>query len=84
VGLRRVSKEWSSPALIISLTDRPELDGRRMIIGELISDIEVVDEISRRRLTPTKAEKNRPLAPVQILDGRMECRAASAADAQRE
>lgn len=84
VGLRRVSKEWSTPALTIALNDRPDLDGRRMIIGELISDIEVVDAISRRRLTPTKSEKNRPLVPVQITNGHVECRSVSVADDHNE
>lgn len=74
VGLRRISKEWTTPAIIIALNDRPDLDGRRMIIGNLISDIEIVDQISRRRLTPTKSERNRPLNPTPILDGRVECR----------
>lgn len=78
VGLRRISKEWSAPALVIALTDRPDLDGRRMIIGNLISDIDVIDRISRRSLTPTKSEQNRPLIPVRILDGRVECRPAAA------
>jgi cyclophilin family peptidyl-prolyl cis-trans isomerase len=84
VGLRRISKEWSSPALVIALTDRPELDGRRMIIGELISDIETVDSVSRRKLTPTKSEQFRPFVPVRITDGHVECRSASEAEPAEE
>jgi cyclophilin family peptidyl-prolyl cis-trans isomerase len=84
VGLRRISKEWSSPALIVALTDRPDLDGRRMIIGEVISDIETVDRISRRKLTPTKSEQFRPFVPVRITDGHVECRSASEADVAKE
>lgn len=80
VGLRRISKEWSTPALIIALTDRPELDGRRMIIGEVTTGLEIVEHISRRRLTPTKSESNRPLVPVRITDGHLECRSASEAE----
>ncbi len=84
VGLRRISKEWSTPALIIELIDRPNLDGRRMIIGRVISDIEMIDRISRRRLTPTKSESRRPLNPVRILDGHVECRPAADADVRTE
>ncbi len=80
VGLRRISKEWSTPALVFALTDRPELDGRRMIIGNVTSGLEIVDHISRRRLTPTKSESNRPLVPVRITDGHLECRSASKAE----
>ncbi len=84
VGLRRISKEWSTPALIIALNDRPDLDGRRMIIGNLISDIEIIDKTSRRRLTPTKSESNRPLNPVRILGGHVECRPGSDSDQTTE
>lgn len=84
VGLRRISKEWSAPALIMELVDRPNLDGRRMIIGKVISDIEVIDHMSRRRLTPTKSDSNRPLNPVLILDGHVECRPAADAGVPTE
>jgi len=84
VGLRRISKEWATPALVVELTDRPDLDGRRMIIGKIISDIDIVDRISRRKLTPTKSEKNRPLVPVRITDGHVECRSASEADVPKK
>jgi len=84
VGLRPISKEWSSPALIIALTDRPDLDGRRMIIGNVISDIDAVESISRRQLMPTKSEQHRPLVPVRITDGHVECRSGSETDVPRE
>ncbi len=55
-----------------------------MIIGNLISDIEIIDKTSRRRLTPTKSESNRPLNPVRILGGHVECRPGSDSDQTTE
>lgn len=75
VGLVPASKEWSTPSLIIALTDRPELDGRRMVIGRVVDGLDLADALSRRRLTPDKTASNRPLVPVPILDGRVQCRA---------
>ncbi len=54
------------------------------MIGNIISDIEIVDRISRRKLTPTKSEQNRPLVPVRIMNGHVECRSASQADVPKK
>jgi len=64
----------STPRLVIVLADAPQYDGRRMVVGRVVSGLEIADAISSRPLIPAKAFKNRPMVPVQIHDSIVECR----------
>lgn len=73
VGLRTLSKEWSTPSLAVMLRDRPELDGRMMMIGHLVEGLDLADAMSRAQLTPVKRRSKRPLDPVRIISSRVRC-----------
>jgi len=67
VTLRPFDKKNSTPGLIIYLNDRPDLDGRQMVIGKIINGLDLCDAISRHPLTPVHSEEFRPLVPTPIL-----------------
>jgi len=67
VTLAPFDKKTSTPGLIIYLVDRPDLDGRQMAIGRVREGLELCDSISRRPLTPSRAEQLRPLTPIRIF-----------------
>lgn len=73
VTLRASTRDSATPALAIILRDRPDQDGRRMVVGRVVDGLELADTWSRRQLTPTKRHSNRPLDPVRIISSHISC-----------
>jgi cyclophilin family peptidyl-prolyl cis-trans isomerase len=73
VALLSSSRNSATPALAIILRDRPDQDGRRMVVGRVVDGLELADAWSRRQLTPTKRHSNRPLDPVRIISSHIVC-----------
>lgn len=74
VALAPYDRTRSTPRLVILLADAPQFDGRRMVVGRVVSGLDVADEISARPLIPAKPVKNRPVVPVRIERAGIECR----------
>jgi len=74
VALEPFDTTWSTPRLVIALRDFPKFDGRRMVVGRVVSGLDLVDDISARKLSPDRAVRNRPLVPVKISGARVDCR----------
>jgi cyclophilin family peptidyl-prolyl cis-trans isomerase len=78
VALEAFDATRSTPRLVIVLSDAPHFDGRRMVVGRIVSGLELADAISGRPLIPAKAVKNRPMVPVAIAAAGVECRLPAA------
>lgn len=73
VALRSSTRRSATPALAIVLRDRPDQDGRRMVVGRVVEGLELAEVWSRRQLTPTKRHSNRPLDPVRVISSHIAC-----------
>ncbi len=73
VALRSSTRSSATPALAIVLRDRPDQDGRRMVVGRVVDGLELADAWSRRQLTPTKRHSHRPLDPVRVISSHIAC-----------
>ncbi len=76
VSLEPFDAKWSTPRLMIALTDFPKFDGRHMVVGRVVSGLDLADSISARPLNPVRAVRNRPLVPVKISSASVVCRPA--------
>ena len=74
VALAPFDHTRSTPRMVIVLSDAPHFDGRRMVVGRVVSGLEHADTISARALIPARAVKNRPMVPVKIANAGIECR----------
>ncbi len=67
VYLKASSPTMASSGLVILLTDRPALDGRVTVVGQVTRGLEVADEISRRPVTVMGGKQTKiPADPVTV------------------
>lgn len=78
VSLKPLNPRWSTPALHISLRDRPGLTGKQMVIGRVVAGLELAEQLSTHRLTPEKTMRNRPMVPIVIARSSIICRDSAA------
>jgi len=74
VTLEVLTPRWSSPRMTINLRNRPDHDGRRMVVGHVVSGLDLAEQLATRKLTPSKMARKRPLVPVRINKALLECR----------
>ena len=74
VTLEVLTPRWSSPRMTINFRNRPDHDGRRMVVGRVVSGLDLAEQLATRKLTPTKMARKRPLVPVRINKALLECR----------
>lgn len=76
VALVPVSPRESTLKLSIALTDFTDRSGRSMVIGVVVEGMEIAEEISRQPLRDpmtAKTKEYKPLEPVIIARGHLEC-----------
>lgn len=78
VSLIPLNPRFATPGLLISLRDRPDLTGKRMVIGKVRAGLAVAEQLAAARLTPEKTLRNRPLVPVLISSSSIDCRRPAA------
>ncbi len=78
VSLDPYNARWATPGLHFSLRDRPELDGKHLVIGRVTAGLEVVESLSLAEVVPGKGRRHRPQAPAVITMASFTCREAAA------
>ena len=84
VSLQPFNTKWATPALCIHLNDRPDQDGRLMVVGKVVKGLENVEKISEGRLIPARSAGFRLVTPIRIDSVTLECRPSDSTEPKQD